>query len=75
MKTTCSGNNGNFVMPPAPAAYTEISYPGMNQTEVPVISGIAVDPNNPNILWISMVGYDNIDIRVAKSIDGGVHWG
>jgi hypothetical protein len=55
-------------------SYSAIQYPGMGGSNFPVISGIAVDPNNAKKIWISMIGYDNIDIRVASSSDGGVHW-
>jgi len=69
-KTTVGGNNGDFT----DVGYEQIDYPGINETDFPVISGIAVHPFDPDKVWISMIGYDNIEIRVAYSIDGGETW-
>ena len=70
-KTTIGGNNGNYS---GITAYQHLEYPGMSNDDYPVISGIAVHPTDPDKVWISLIGYDNIDIRVAYSNDGGNTW-
>ena len=70
-KTTNGLNNGNYY---GIDAFEEIDYPGTGNEEFPIISGIAVHPEDPNKVWISMIGYDNINIRVAYSNDGGTTW-
>lgn len=69
-KTTIGGNNGIY----SDDAYAQLGYPGINDVDYPVISGIAVHPTDPDSVWISMIGYDNISIRVAYSSNGGLSW-
>ena len=45
--------------------------PGMNIP--PVITGIAVDPNHPERVWITFAGFEN-DIKVYYSNDFGQSW-
>jgi hypothetical protein len=54
-------------------AYEERTIPGSNGN-FPLISGIAVHPEDPDKVWVSLIGYDNIDMRVAFSNDGGITW-
>ena len=70
-KTTTGGNNGNYN---GINGYTQLSYPGSIGGDFPIISGIAVHPTNPNKVWISLIGYDNISMRIAFSSDGGTTW-
>lgn len=70
-KTTVGGNNGDYFNI---AGYEELDYPGINSSDFPVISGIAVHPTDPNKVWITMIGYDNISTRVAYSANGGSTW-
>lgn len=70
MKSNIGGNNGNYNI----HAYFKLDYPGIDQDDFPMISGIACDPNDSTRLWITLIGYDNIDIRVALSEDGGRSW-
>lgn len=70
-KTTVGGNNGDYM---AIDAYTQLDYPGINSDDYPVISGIAVHPTDPDKVWLSLIGYDNISIRVAYTINGGQTW-
>ncbi len=70
-RTTIGGNDDNYS---GVDAYDQITYPGISSTEFPVISGIAVHPFFPDRVWISMIGYDNIDMRVAYTEDGGDTW-
>ncbi len=70
-KTTSGGNNGNYQSGPE---YEELDYPGNANDEYPAISGIAVHPDDPKKLWITLIGYDNISTRVAYSDDGGGTW-
>lgn len=70
-KTTTGGNNGNYN---GVDAYNQLDYPGINNDDYPVISGIAVHPTDPDKVWLSLIGYDNISIRVAYSDNGGQTW-
>ncbi|MCK9290584.1 MAG: T9SS type A sorting domain-containing protein [Bacteroidales bacterium] len=70
-KTTYGGNNGDYS---DTLGYVPITYPGMGNNIYPIISGIAVHPTDPNRVWITLIGYDNIDIRVAYSTTGGIVW-
>ncbi|MGE4589854.1 MAG: T9SS type A sorting domain-containing protein [Acidaminococcaceae bacterium] len=54
-------------------AYVKMTYPGTDEM-LPLISGIAVHPEQPDKVWVSLIGYDNIDMRVALSTDGGDTW-
>ena len=68
-KTTSGGNAGNYSV----NKFTPLAYPGFGDDVFPVISGIAVHPENPNKVWLSMIGY-NLPIQVAYSSDGGITW-
>lgn len=70
-KTIIGGNDGDYT---GILGYVPITYPGMGNDIYPIISGIAVHPTNPNRVWITLIGYDNIDIRVAYSSTGGIVW-
>ncbi|MCF8303276.1 MAG: T9SS type A sorting domain-containing protein [Bacteroidales bacterium] len=70
-KTIYGGNNGDYS---GTLGYVPITYPGMGNDVYPIISGIAVHPTDPNRVWITLIGYDNIDIRVAYSTTGGNVW-
>lgn len=70
-KTTTGGlENGQYYLYDA---YEQLTIPGVNG-EFPIISGIAVHPEDPLKVWISMIGYDNLTMRVAFSQDGGYTW-
>ncbi|OQX77061.1 MAG: hypothetical protein B6D64_08830 [Bacteroidetes bacterium 4484_276] len=69
-RTTIGGNNGDYNS----TAFSQLNYPGIDDENFPVISGIAVHPENPDKVWISLIGYDNIDIRVAYTENGGQDW-
>jgi hypothetical protein len=70
-KTVYGGNNGDYS---GTLGYVPITYPGMGNDIYPIISGIAVHPTDPNRVWITLIGYDNINIRVAYSTTGGLVW-
>jgi hypothetical protein len=61
--------------PTGPATFTEILHPGktVSSTELAIITGIAVDPRNPNRIWISYTGYWN-EFKVWHSENGGIDW-
>jgi hypothetical protein len=61
--------------PAGPATFTEIQHPGktISTIELAIITGIAVDPRNPNRIWISYTGYWN-EFKVWHSENGGIDW-
>ena len=61
--------------PDAPATFTEILHPGkpVSTTQLAIITGIAVDPRNPNRIWISYTGYWG-EFKVWHSENGGINW-
>jgi Secretion system C-terminal sorting domain len=68
-KTTVGGNNGNLLID----AFDTLSIPGAGNTPYPVITGIAVNPNNANNVYISFTGFLE-DYKVWSSTDGGINW-
>lgn len=39
----------------------------------PLMTGLAMDPANPNRLWLSFTGYEP-SVKVWRSDDGGINW-
>ena len=63
-KTSNGGNNGNYGID----HYFDVplNHWGLGPNDYPVISGIAVHPEDPDVFWLSHIGYDNITARVVK---------
>ena len=75
-KTISGGLNNNLPGPQSPQ-FVDLT-PNLPKTTIgnlatPVITGIAIDPNNSNRIWVSFSGYDP-NIRIWHSNDGGVNW-
>jgi hypothetical protein len=49
--------DGNYT--PSPYKFQKISFPGdaISGPDIPIVTGIALDPLNPNRFWISFTGY------------------
>jgi hypothetical protein len=65
----------NTTNPTGPLVFVEKGHPGKNlsSTNLAIITGIAVDPQNANRIWITYTGYWN-QFKVWHSRDGGSTW-
>lgn len=68
-KSTIGGNNGNLNI----QGFDTINFPGDSLNPFPVITGITVNTNDEDEIYLSFSGYME-QYKVWSSIDGGTTW-